>query len=308
MSKKLLIIIFGVFVGLGANALASERSFGGSISLGGGIRNVDSNISPVNDKKRIQNYNQSNSATDASIIVGLDLYYNLTSDNQLFLKNYNGRDISGLNVGYSFVYGDNKTEVALISTFGEEAYANPYMLDVDREVIDRYKIGGRIGHTLKINELSNIYANYTFVKDYYDKEDLDNSLKREGYINEFEVGYGYGGYSIGLFYDFKNAKGASESYDSYGINIKAAQQLLENIHIKAALEYSLRDYKEANIIFNQTRKTDILKLNATITRDNIFDVKNLYVFASYIYQNNNDDIGFFDEIYNVGLAGFGYRF
>ena len=307
MRKKLM--VFGLFVCfiLGANA-GDARSFGGSISLGGGIRNIESNISPANNKRMISNYNQTSSATESSMIIGLDLYYMLENDNKVFLKNYNGRDISGLSAGYSLNYGVSSFEFAFISTFGEEAYSNPYLLNVNREEVDRYKFGANIGYTFNLNELSNIYANYTFVKDYYDKEELENSLKREGYINEFEIGYGYGGYSIGLFYDFKNAKGESESYDSYGIKLKATQKLVENTYLKLGLEYSLRDYQGKNIIFNSTRKTNITKLNATLSRDNIFNVKNLYIFASYIYQYNNDDISFFDEVYNVGLAGFGYKF
>ncbi|CAM2885209.1 DUF2860 family protein [Helicobacter burdigaliensis] len=296
---------------INANANEFEHDgFGGSISLGGGARSLKSNINPANDARKIGSYNDTHKSNDGTIFVGLDLYYKgIRGEDKIFLKNYNGRDISGLSAGYAFNYGANTTEIALVSAFGEEAYANPYQLNVDREVVDRYQIGGRIGHTFRFGENSKVYGNYTFAKDDYDKEVLAESLKRDGYLNEFEIGYGYKGYSIGAFYDFKDAKGGAESYDSYGIKLKASSKIFDDkTYAKAGFEYGKRNYDDKNIIFDKKRETDVIKLDLTLTREDIFGFNNFYVFASYLYGNYGDDIGFFDERYHIGLAGVGYRF
>ena len=74
------------------------------------------------------------------------------------------------------------------------------------------------------------------------------------------------------------------------------------------LVYGNRSYDSKNIIFDKTRESDIWKAKLGISRHNIFGYKGVYAFATYLYSNVSDDIGFFDERYHIGLVGLGYRF
>lgn len=293
---------------LGSFGLCAE-GFGGNISLGGGFKKLKSNINPFNDKHIIANYTQDNDDTKIIPFWGINLYYNgIFGDDKIFLESYNGRDFSGLSTGYAFNYGKNSTEIAFVGAFFEEAYANPYLIDTNREVVDRNYYGIQIEQGYNLNEISRLYGNYTFVKDSYDRETLDHDLLREGNIHSFELGYGIYGINFGLYYDIKDANSNAESFKGYGAKISGEYKVANNTFVNANIEYGTREFDGKNKIFNQTRDAKILKFGTGLRKENIFGIQNAYIFANYLYGDTSDDIAFFDETYHVGIIGVGYKF
>lgn len=293
----------------GSLVLAAESGFSGNISLGGGFKKGESNIDPSLDENRLNSLNDKNNSTEAIPFLGIELSYKgLLSDDEVYLKNYNGRDVSGLSVGYGLNYGNNKSDIAFIGSLRQEAYANPYQIG-DREVVDRNQYGLKIEQTYHFNEKLDVFGRYVYAQDNYDKENLEQSLRREGDIHEFEVGFKYYGIEIGAYYDMKNADGSAESYDGFGIKIDGNLPILDNeTFANFGLVYGNRSYDSKNIIFDKTRESDIWKAKLGISRHDIFGYKGVYAFATYLYSNVSDDIGFFDERYHIGLVGLGYRF
>ncbi|WP_299546985.1 DUF2860 family protein [uncultured Helicobacter sp.] len=285
------------------------EGFGGNISLGGGFKKLQSNINPSNDKHTIANYNQSNDDTEAIPFFGINLYYNgVFDDDKVFLKNYNSREVSGLSAGYGFNYGKNSTEIAFVGTFFEEAYANPYLTGANREVVDRTHYGIQIEQTYALSEINRIYGSYTFIKESYDKEDLDYDLLRKGDIHSFELGYEIYGLKLGLYYDVKDADSDAESYKGYGASISGEYEVINDTFVNASIEYGIKDFDGTNKIFNQTREANVLKLGVGARKEKIFGFQNAYAFANYLYGDTNDDIAFFDETYHIGIIGVGYKF
>lgn len=287
---------------------ANDSGFSGNLSLGGGFKKGESNLDPSLDENRLKSLNGKNDSTQGIPFLGIELAYKgLLADDEVYLKSYNGRDISGLSVGYGLNYGNNKSDVALIASLRQEAYANPYQIG-DREVVDRNQYGVKLEHTYSFSDKLDVFGRYVYAQDNYDKESLVQSLKREGNIHEFEVGVKYYGVSVGVYYDTKNADGSAESYDGYGVKLDGNVPVLEKTFVNFGLAYGKRDYDSKNIVFDKTRESDIWKAKLGISQHDIFGWKGVYAFATYLYSDVSDEVGFFDERYHIGLAGLGYRF
>ncbi len=72
---------------LNANEIVFEEGFSGKISVGGGFRDVKSNLSPLADSDFLGSYNAKNSDTSAIPLVGFELYYGgLIENDRVFLK------------------------------------------------------------------------------------------------------------------------------------------------------------------------------------------------------------------------------
>lgn len=109
-----------------ASSIEFQSGFSGNLSLGIGARDVKSNISPLANSDCLNGYNADNLILLAIPLIGLELYYgNLIDNDRVFLKNYNGRDLSGIALGYERAYLERfSTSFSLISSLREKAYAN----------------------------------------------------------------------------------------------------------------------------------------------------------------------------------------
>lgn len=153
-----------------ASSIEFQSGFSGNLSLGVGVRDVKSNISPLANSDYLSGYNADNSDTSAIPFIGLELYYgNLIDNDRVFLKNYNGRDLSGISLGYERAYLERfSTSFSFISSLREKAYANPYFID-NREETDVSKYGFRISQLYE-SDFGKFNASYVFAKNKLDKE------------------------------------------------------------------------------------------------------------------------------------------
>ena len=134
----------------------------GNLNLGGGVSNVNIIISPLANSDYLSGYHADNSDTAAIRVISIELYYgNLIVNARVFLKNYNGRDLSGIALGYERAYLERfSTSFSFISSLREKAYANPYFIG-NREETDVSKYGFRISQLYE-SDFGKFNASYVF--------------------------------------------------------------------------------------------------------------------------------------------------
>lgn len=294
-----------------SQAFAAEfkSGFSGNLSLGMGARDIKSNISPLANNDYLSGYNADNSDTSAIPFLGIELYYgNLIDNDRIFLKNYNGRDLSGIALGYEKAYLNRfSTSFSLISSFREKAYANPYQIG-NREETEHNKYGFKISQLYE-SDFGNFNASYLFAKNNFDKDSIVfDSLKREGNYHEIELNYNYALINLGLNYDYNDAHGKAQSYSRYGIHIGSNFSFAKDYIFSPKLSLSKYEAEGTDPIFKQKQNGNIAKFNLKLVKNHFLDYKALYAFANYGFEKRNSDIGFYDETYHIILTGVGYKF
>ncbi|HED7347323.1 TPA: DUF2860 family protein [Campylobacter coli] len=292
-----------------ASSIEFQSGLSGNLSLGVGVRDVKSNISPLANSDYISGYNADNSDTAAIPFIGLELYYgNLIDNDRVFLKNYNGRDLSGIALGYERAYLERfSTSFSFISSLREKAYANPYFIG-NREETDVSKYGFRISQLYE-SDFGKFNASYVFAKNKLDKESIEfASVKREGNYHELELSYNYSLLNLGLNYDYNDADGKAQSYSRYGFKIGTHLVFARNYILTPSL--SLNQYKTdgTDPIFNQKQDGSITKFNLKLVKNQFLGYNSLYGFTNYGLEKRNSDIDFYDETYHILLTGVGYKF
>lgn len=290
-------------------AIDFQDGFSGNLSLGVGARDIKSNISPLANNDYLSGYNADNSDTQAIPFLGIELYYgNLINNDRIFLKNYNGKDLSGIALGYEKAYLNHfSTSFSLISSLREKAYANPYQIG-NREETDVTKYGLKISQFYE-SDFGKFNISYLFAKNNFDKDYVNfDSLKREGYYHEFELNYNYTLINTGLSYDYNDAKGKAQSYSRYGIHIGTNFNFAKDYILSPKLSLSKYEAKGTDPIFKQKQDGNIVKLNLKLSKNHFLGYESLYAFANYSLEKRNSDIGFYDETYHIILTGVGYKF
>lgn len=309
MKKHLFSCILASILAQSAMAVDFQEGFSGNLSIGVGARDIKSNISTLTNSDYLSSYNADNSDSSFIPFIGIELYYgNLIDNDRVFIKNYNGRDISGIALGYEKAYLECfSTSFSVISSLREKAYANPYQIG-NREETDVDRYGFKISQLYE-SDLGKFTASYLFNKNKYYKDAVEyRSLKREGYYHEFELNYNYSLLNLGLSYDYNDADGKAQSYSRYGLSMGANLAFANDYIFTPNL--SLSKYKAVGTdpIFHKKQDGNIVKLNLKVVKNQFLGYNGLYGFANYGIEKRNSDIEFYDETYQVVLTGIGYKF
>ncbi|HED0576915.1 TPA: DUF2860 family protein [Campylobacter jejuni] len=309
MKKHLFSCILASILAQSTMAVDFQEGFSGNLSIGVGARNIKSNISTLADSDYLGGYDADNSDSSFIPFIGVELYYgNLIDNDRVFIKNYNGRDISGIALGYEKAYLERfSTSFSVISSLREKAYANPYQTG-NREETDVDRYGFKISQLYE-SDLGKFTASYLFSKNKYDKDAVEySSLKREGYYHEFELNYNYSLLNLGLSYDYNDADGKAQSYSRYGLSMGANLAFANDYIFTPNLSLSKYEAVGTDPIFHKKQDGNIVKLNLKVVKNQFLGYNGLYGFANYGIEKRNSDIGFYDETYQVVLTGIGYKF
>lgn len=257
----------------------------------------------------LSSYNADNSDSSFIPFIGAELYYgNLIDNDRIFIKNYNGRDISGIALGYERAYLERfSTSFSVISSLREKAYANPYAIG-NREETDVDRYGFKISQLYE-SDFGKFTTSYLFSKNKYDKDTIaQSSLKREGYYHEIELNYNYSLLNLGLNYDYNDADGKAQSYSRYGFSIGTNLAFANDYIFAPNLNLSKYEAVGTDPIFHKKQDGNIVKLNLKVVKNQFLGYNGLYGFANYGIEKRNSDIGFYDETYQIVLTGIGYKF
>lgn len=304
--KKIIFLLWLSFALLNAD----ELGFNGKIFLGGGALNIQSRVSPLANQDYLQDYHQKHSRVFAVPIIGLELSYKPNAHNHFFLKNFNGRDISGLALGYELSYlKEYKTTFELVSSIREKTYKNPYDLNTKRDEISANKYGARLTQSYLFNERSSLYASYLFAVNNIRNEQVPyKNLRRESVFHQLEMGLRYPFLNLSFNYDFNDAKGVAQAFTRYGTSIGANLMLAKTYIISPNASFNIYENKGTNFIFNKKQRGQIYKLGLNLSKLKFLGYEDLYTFVSLNLNKKDSNINFYDETYQIFLLGFGYKF
>ncbi|EAH6758646.1 DUF2860 domain-containing protein [Campylobacter jejuni] len=309
MKKYLFSCVLASILTQSATAVEFQEGFSGNLSIGVGARDIKSNISTLANSDYLSSRNADNSDSSFIPFIGAELYYgNLIDNDRIFIKNYNGRDISGIALGYERAYLERfSTSFSVISSLREKAYANPYAIG-NREETDVDRYGFKISQLYE-SDFGKFTTSYLFSKNKYDKDTIaQSSLKREGYYHEFELNYNYSLLNLGLNYNYNDADGKAQSYSRYGFSIGTNLAFANDYIFTPNLNLSKYEAVGTDPIFHKKQDGNIVKLNLKVVKNQFLGYNGLYGFANYGIEKRNSDIGFYDETYQIVLTGIGYKF
>ncbi|NDJ27417.1 hypothetical protein DMB95_08230 [Campylobacter sp. MIT 12-8780] len=303
--KKITSCIF-----LASAFLYANENFSANLSIGTGIRSIQSRLSTWADQSFLASYSDKHKDTKAAFFVNAELAYkNFLSDDKVYLKSFSGRDLSGISLGYELSYlNDYKTSFEFLSSLREKAYANPYLLSY-RDEINVQRLGFKLSQNYKFNEQSNASLSYIFANNDFKNDAVSlKSLKRSGNFHQFEFAYNYSLLSVNLHYDYNDAEGRATAFQRYGFNLQAKIPLSQSYIFTPSFGYSYLKALKHNVIFNETQKAHNIKANFNLVKLGILSYKKAYAFANYGFELRDNNINFYDEQFQFLLLGLGYRF
>lgn len=278
-----------------------------SIVLGGGVQDLKSNISTRANKGFLRNYDVSQGDFFSFPLLGFEFGYQ-ESGHQMFLKNYNGRDLSGISIGYGRDYGSWKTTLKLVSSLRETAYQNPYQIG-DRNRTDVLKAGFKITQDYQIGQYQRFFASYLLAKHHYKKESMPfEALKRESVMQQFEIGLDWTIVHANVFADNNNAEGSAETFRRTGLALGGMWKFENDVLLAPNMSIARQIADSDNPIFGVKNNATILKMSLNITKLRLFDKPNLFAFANCGIENHQSKIRFLNERFTTFLAGAGVRF
>ena len=301
-AKKILFLCF--FAPLLAEDSPSAQI---SVIAGGGVQNIKSNISTRTNKGFLRNYDVAHKDFFSFPLLGFELGYQ-ESGHQMFLKNYNGRDLSGISTGYGRKYGTWKTTLNLVSSLREKAYENPYQIG-DRNRTDVLKIGLKITQDYQMGQYQRIFASYLLANSHYKREVMPfDSLKRESVMQQFEVGLDWTIVHANVFVDYNNAEGSAETFRRTGYGLGGMWKFENDVVLAPSMSLARQLASDENPIFHTKDNATIFKMSLNITKLQLFNQPNLFAFANCGFEKRHSAIGFLSERFSTFLVGAGIRF
>ena len=291
-----------------ATLLAEDSPFTQfSIILGGGVQNLKSNISTQTNKGFLRNYDVSQRDFFSFPLLGFEFDYQ-ESGHHIFLKNYNGRDLSGISMGYGKSYNSWKTTLKLVSSLREQAYENPYQIG-DRNRTDVLKIALKLTQDYQIGDYQRIFVSYLLANNHYEKETMPfDTLKRESIMQQFEMGLDWTLVHINAFVDYNNAEGSAETFGRVGFALGGFWKFENDVVLSSDISLARQMASDKNPIFDAKNNAIIFQISLNLTKLQLFNQPNLFAFAHYGFENHNSEISFLDESFSSFLLGVGFRF
>ena len=251
---------------------------------------------------------------EISPIVSIYLNYQFESGTSVYVGNplQVGEDLN-LAAGVKQPLGQSTLDVAVTWLPIKKVWKNPYQTASPREKSDADVYGLR----LKVLDFggSPWEANYSI--DQIDIEndiigDLENDLKRDGWVHELGVKYTLQlqkGVSLRpeLNYAYGDIEGPSNSY--HGVNIGITlQKVLPSWVLIGQVSGFHNQYEKTHPLFAKTRQETGISTFGQVMRQNLFGVEELFAsfLVGYIWSDANID--FFDSQTVVGLASVGINF
>jgi hypothetical protein len=210
-------------------------------------------------------------------------------------------------------FGDTTLDAAVTWFPIKEVWENPYAIATPREKGDadvyglRFKVLDVGGSPWQANyKIDNIGIENDAIGD------LENDLKRNGWIHELGVKYTLQlqkGVSIRpeLNYTYGDIEGHSNRY--HGVNLGVnLQKVLPSLIFIGQVSGFHKHYRKTHPLFTKTRQESGFSTFAQVMHMNLFGVEELFAsfVAGYLWSDANID--FFDSQTAVGLVGVGMKF
>lgn len=251
---------------------------------------------------------------EISPIASIYLNYQFEGGTSVYVGNplQVGEDLN-LAAGLKQPLGDSTLDVAVTWLPIKEVWKNPYQTASPREKSDadvyglRFKVLDFGGSSWEVNyRIDHIEIENDVIGD------LENDLKRDGWVHELGVKYTLElrkGVSLcpELNYTYGDIEGHSNSY--HGVNTgMTLQKILPSWVLIGQVSGFHNQYEKTHPLFAKTRQESGISTFGQVMRLNLFGVEELFAsfVAGYIWSDANID--FFDNQTIVGLTSVGINF
>jgi len=324
LTASSLVALSALYSATSVAELADEQGFSGDIVLFAGYSESTSNFDTGGKKVKTGDLNQKGDS-EGSVIGGplgsLRYTFGQDLDKQVFIGTSDDDLAVGdviFEIGYSQEFNSGMVmSLSLMPGITKgEVWADPYLLDSEKTVIDTSGHAGRFQVDSIAGSNFSMQVAYGTLKVDDDKSGSAYSLADQKLLDrngstlylqtEYQLSINETNYLIpSITYMSKSADGDAMSYDSYGADLTYFT-LLDGQSIALTASYSHKAYDAVNPLFNEKQKDDAFSLFAMYESEIGFGLDN-WTFVSILgYDQGTSNIEFYET--DGYLAGVGIKY
>ena len=207
-------------------------------------------------------------------------------------------------------------DIGASTGLGEEEWENPFLTNTNRAKTDVSEIGAHIGYGFSLASAHKAQLIYSYSVRSYDKETVQDSLKRDGkrHIIGLENSYtpkfanGKFTYLFNTSIETYDAKGEASTYDAVMFEVGITSDITENLNLTMIAGIGAKEYEQSNPVFGKTVESDISSFVGVLKWDNPFEYKNFYSTFKLGYVEDDANVDFYDKENTFTLLSVGYKF
>lgn len=322
------------FIALPASAatpIAEEAGFGGSLQLGVGMINAESNVlakflgADMGDDTTDNLSEPADSEVSPVPVVGISLTYTFSNmATELFL----GSSIENMaTLDFSSTLGLRQQignagiiELSALATpLATEVWEDPYVTGTPREETDRNTDGFRLewggilgsGFDVAVSsrevDIDKERSGAALVADATITAAEQGLLDRNGDIDIARIAYTWGiedgQLTVGVSAIDHDLDGEAMAYDGTSVEINHSVGLSERTSLVSSLSLGLFDFDKENPIYDEEDEMDTAEVSVVVLVNSPFGYKNWVGNAAFAYAQEDHDINFYDN--DVALISLG---
>ncbi len=298
MYKKLLIVIF-----ISSTLLEASENF---IELGIRYRIFESKLNTNIKDKMIISYENGAEKSKKTDIIG-KFYLGFESSNiQYYIKTAQMQP--AIEFGVRYENQKNTYSFGFIQNIQEEAFVNPYLLNIERDDTKIDRKGIYLGYKSEFEKY--VYFNfiYRFKRNSYDNDGLkDSDLARDSYTHKVKAVYNYLFFSSALEYQKSLADGEASSFGRYGFEFEVKAPI-KNLLFLTKVGFYQKNFDAINSYFDKTQENNEQLILFYARYNKLLNIKNTYLAFSYKNNKVESNLNLFDKNIKAYNLTIGHKF
>jgi len=221
-----------------------------------------------------------------------------------------------IGLGSKLITDIGSFDIGISAGLGAEEWENPFLTNTNRAKTDVSEIGAHIGYGFSLAKAHSAQLIYSYSVRSYDKETVQDSLKRDGkrhiialensYTPEF--GKGKFTYLFNTSLETYDAQGEASTYDAIMFELGVTTNITKNVNLTMIAGLGAKEYDQSNPVFGKTIETDISSLVGVLKWDKPFAYKNFYTTLKVGHEEEDANEKFYDKENTFTILSLGYKF
>ena len=289
-----------------SSLFASEENY---IELGAGYIKSTDNFS-TSAKETISSLDTTNKENEGFALIDFYYGYDLGDDSTIYASS----ELGSLNLGYNVLTSSGEFDIGVSGSFMGEEWENPFLTNSKRKKTDVKEFGAYVGYGIELSKNYQASLFYSYSKRSYDKETVQEDLKRDGsrhiiaLDNVYTLDDGSISFLLNTAYEKYNAQGDASTYAAYTLELGLSTNLTEKMSLTLLTEFGKKDYDKSNPVFNKKVDATIKGVTAVVTYEEPFGYKNFYTSFKAGHQEEDANVNFYDKEDTFTMLSVGYRF
>jgi len=297
------ILLSAVLIG---SLFANEENY---VELGIGHIKSKDNFS-TSSQSNISALNGAKEESDGFALLNFYYGYELDDDSSI----YASAELGGLNLGYNFMTDVGEFDVGISGELGGEEWENPFTTNTNRKKTYVNEVGAYVSYGFEVSPAYQANILYSYSKRSYDKETVQDDLKRDGtrhilaLDNVYTINNGDLSFLFNTSYEKYNAQGDASTYDTYLLELGLSANVSQNVNLTLMTEFGKKDYDKSNPVFGKKVDANIKGIVGIATWDKPFGYENFYSSFKVGHQEEDANVNFYDKENTFTMLSVGYVF